>query len=223
MASKSKATALRFALFLGVIAIAADGSDNDNVETQNSNGPQESDNDNVATRTSMLSHYFFTCADVRLQRVGAHRGHLQGGDRLQHKPGAGQRGGHQNKIPLISTLVNSNPGLSDLSAPTKAPQLSLYLAQKDHDNGLQSLSFALCVVYEVITIMAQGSDSAQCIYSVYVKTGTVDSAGTDSTISLVVGNAEGAKYSTNGLVSWGRPTTTSRTEIWTCSAGWEFA
>ncbi|GLJ29846.1 hypothetical protein SUGI_0589810 [Cryptomeria japonica] len=41
-----------------------------------------------------------------------------------------------------------------------------------------------------------------CVYNVYVHTGDIFKAGTDSNICVVLGNTEGTKFKISNLVSW---------------------
>ncbi|GLJ29844.1 hypothetical protein SUGI_0589770 [Cryptomeria japonica] len=54
----------------------------------------------------------------------------------------------------------------------------------------------------VAAIAAHGSDNT-CVYSVYIRTGSIFKAGTDSNISLAVGDTKGGEVVISDLVSWG--------------------
>lgn len=51
--------------------------------------------------------------------------------------------------------------------------------------------------------MQQEQDEKECVYSLYVKTGPIIKAGTDSNISLTLGDAEGGFVHLKNLRFWG--------------------
>ncbi|XP_031093820.1 PLAT domain-containing protein 3-like [Ipomoea triloba] len=61
------------------------------------------------------------------------------------------------------------------------------------------LFFSLCSAVSSIS----GSDDADCVYTAYIRTGTVWKGGTDSIISLTLYDADGYGVRINNLEAWG--------------------
>ncbi|KAL0295016.1 UNVERIFIED_CONTAM: PLAT domain-containing protein 1 [Sesamum radiatum] len=63
------------------------------------------------------------------------------------------------------------------------------------------LFFHLLILLSVFTVCR--SDDPDCVYTVYVRTGSIIKGGTDSNISLTVYDAEGYGIRINNLEAWG--------------------
>ncbi|XP_057783781.1 PLAT domain-containing protein 3-like [Salvia miltiorrhiza] len=68
--------------------------------------------------------------------------------------------------------------------------------------GLKYLIFNLLILF-FFFIYASAADEAECVYGIYVQTGSVKKAGTHSKISLTLSDASGAELEIANLEDWG--------------------
>ena len=69
-------------------------------------------------------------------------------------------------------------------------------------SGLNTLIFHLFVIVISIATVARSDDPA-CVYTVYVRTGSILKAGTDSIFALTLYDADGLGVRINNLEAWG--------------------
>ncbi|KAI3451140.1 hypothetical protein Pfo_007805 [Paulownia fortunei] len=68
--------------------------------------------------------------------------------------------------------------------------------------GVKNLSFHLLILLSIFTI-CRSADEPECIYGIYVQTGSIKRAGTHSVISLSLVDDSGAQLVIPNLEDWG--------------------
>ncbi|KAL7143994.1 hypothetical protein ABFS83_08G228600 [Erythranthe nasuta] len=68
---------------------------------------------------------------------------------------------------------------------------------------VKNLSFFLLILFSIFTITTCAGNEPECIYNVYVQTGSIKRAGTHSTISLTLVGESGAHIVVPNLEDWG--------------------
>ncbi|PWA52987.1 root storage protein [Artemisia annua] len=68
--------------------------------------------------------------------------------------------------------------------------------------AISNLSTYLLLLF-FLEIVASVSSEMSCVYTIFVKTGTADSAGTDATISLILNDAYGSEVNIPNLDRYG--------------------
>lgn len=69
--------------------------------------------------------------------------------------------------------------------------------------GVKSFFFHLFIVFAISTSTIVRSDDPDCVYTVYVRTGSIIKGGTDSIISLTLYDSDGWGVRVNNLETWG--------------------
>ncbi|KAL3635979.1 hypothetical protein CASFOL_020526 [Castilleja foliolosa] len=69
--------------------------------------------------------------------------------------------------------------------------------------GIKSLSFNLLILFSIFFISSTNADEPECMYGIYVQTGSIRQAGTHSVISLSLFDESGAQLVIPNLEDWG--------------------
>ncbi|CAL9244923.1 unnamed protein product [Arabidopsis halleri] len=70
-------------------------------------------------------------------------------------------------------------------------------------HGSSTILFRFLLLSTVVTALALDNDEDMCVFTVYIRTGTVWKAGTDSVMSLRLYDSYGRDAVISDLVSWG--------------------
>ncbi|KAK2975806.1 hypothetical protein RJ640_022823 [Escallonia rubra] len=68
---------------------------------------------------------------------------------------------------------------------------------------MPSRRFFTLALVAIFLSAAAGSSSNECVYNIYIQTGSIIKAGTDSTISLTLGDSSGKSVWASDLEDWG--------------------